>query len=208
MAITVKDIHEKEFTRQVRGYSIDEVDDFLDEIAQQMELLIRENRALNIKLSEKPPVLEAQAAPAAVAPVAPPAPVVVAPAKPAPAAPAAKDDTAYFRNLETTLRDTLVSAQRVAEETMSEAQKKAEKLVSSAEEQAGSILSGAKTEAAKVRAENEELHRAAEAYRSSLCRISATSRFSRSFSPSSAVQWSKSPRVTAASHSGTPTTHR
>ena len=44
MAITVKDIHEKEFSKQVRGYSIDEVDDFLDELAEQMEAMIKENR--------------------------------------------------------------------------------------------------------------------------------------------------------------------
>ncbi|NLG26194.1 MAG: DivIVA domain-containing protein, partial [Clostridiales bacterium] len=37
MAITVKEIHEKEFSRQVRGYNIDEVDDFLDAIASQLE---------------------------------------------------------------------------------------------------------------------------------------------------------------------------
>ena len=41
MAITVKDIHEKEFSKQVRGYSIDEVDDFLDELAEQMEAMIK-----------------------------------------------------------------------------------------------------------------------------------------------------------------------
>ena len=35
MAITVKDINEKVFTKQVRGYSIEEVDDFLDELAAQ-----------------------------------------------------------------------------------------------------------------------------------------------------------------------------
>ncbi len=36
MAITVKEIHEKVFTRQVRGYNSEEVDDFLDELADQM----------------------------------------------------------------------------------------------------------------------------------------------------------------------------
>jgi DivIVA domain-containing protein len=52
MAITVKDINEKVFTKQVRGYSIEEVDDFLDELAEQMEVLIRENRSLMQQLEE------------------------------------------------------------------------------------------------------------------------------------------------------------
>ena len=46
MAITVKDISDKVFSKQVRGYSIEEVDDFLDELAAQMETIVRENRTL------------------------------------------------------------------------------------------------------------------------------------------------------------------
>ena len=47
MPISVKDIQEKEFSRQKRdGYNIEEVDDFLDEISDQLSVLIRENMAL------------------------------------------------------------------------------------------------------------------------------------------------------------------
>ncbi len=155
MAITVKDIREKDFTKQVRGYSVDEVDDFLDEIASQMEMLIRENRALNLKLSEQ--------SAAAPAPAAEPAPA--APAEPA------RDDTAYFRNLETTLRDTLVSANRVAEDTVNEAKKKAEALVAEAQEQAESIVADAKAEGSQLQAENDLLRSSMASYRENFLRI-------------------------------------
>ena len=155
MAITVKDIREKDFTKQVRGYSVDEVDDFLDEIASQMEMLIRENRALNLKLSEQ----------SAAAPAAEPAPAPAAPAEPA------RDDTAYFRNLETTLRDTLVSANRVAEDTVNEAKKKAEARVAEAQEQAESIVADAKAEGSQLQAENDLLRSSMASYRENFLRI-------------------------------------
>ena len=48
MAISVRDIQEKEFSTQATGgYDIDQVDDFLDEIAEQMSALVRENLELN-----------------------------------------------------------------------------------------------------------------------------------------------------------------
>ena len=46
MAISVKDIQEKEFPTQANGYAVEQVDDFLDEIAAQLGTLIRENLAL------------------------------------------------------------------------------------------------------------------------------------------------------------------
>ena len=110
MAITVKDIHEKEFSKQVRGYSIDEVDDFLDELAEQMEVMIKENRealaeaeAAKAELAqlkaEKPTTV---AAPVVVA-EEPKSIVAVAPAQPVQQS-AAIDEPQYFKNLETTLR--------------------------------------------------------------------------------------------------------
>ena len=48
MAISVKDIQEKEFgTQATGGYNIEQVDDFLDEISEQMTKLVRENLELN-----------------------------------------------------------------------------------------------------------------------------------------------------------------
>lgn len=50
--ITPLDIQEKEFSRVVRGYREEEVDDFLDMVIIQMETLIRENNALQQQLQE------------------------------------------------------------------------------------------------------------------------------------------------------------
>ena len=44
--ISSKDIHEKEFTRGVRGYKEDEVDKFLDDISYSLDALVRENATL------------------------------------------------------------------------------------------------------------------------------------------------------------------
>ena len=129
MAITVKDIHEKEFSKQVRGYSIDEVDDFLDELAEQMEVMIKENRealaeaeAAKAELAQ----LKAEKSAAVAAPVVvaeePKSIVAVAPAQPVQQS-AAIDEPQYFKNLETTLRETLISDQRLADESVADARK-------------------------------------------------------------------------------------
>jgi len=46
MALTPVDIANKEFPVRMRGYDRDAVDDFLDQIVQEMENLIRENASL------------------------------------------------------------------------------------------------------------------------------------------------------------------
>jgi cell division initiation protein len=55
MKLTPLDIHHKEFRHSLRGYAEDEVDQFLDEVADEFERLFKEN----IDLSER---LEAAAA--------------------------------------------------------------------------------------------------------------------------------------------------
>lgn len=198
MAITVKEIIDKEFSRQVRGYNTDEVDDFLDAVASQLEMLIRENRALKKLVEEggtagdQPVQVVTAPAPVEPAPLPVPEPVVVAaPAvvEPAPIVPVEQkapemigDEPTYFKNLETTLRETLISAQRIADDTVSEARKKANvlvhtaedkasKLLSDAEEQANAILATSKVEAETVRSENAEIRRAAEDYRARFIRL-------------------------------------
>ena len=175
MAITVKDISDKVFSKQVRGYSIEEVDDFLDELAAQMETIIRENRALMQQLEEANAALNAKEAAPVVVPVieepaAQPVEPVVAPQQ-TQAQPMLADEPQYFRNLETTLRETLLNAQRIADETVSEARKKANAMVATAEEQAAAITSSAKVEAEAVRAETEEVRKAAADYRARFLRL-------------------------------------
>ena len=164
MAITIKDIHEKEFTKQVRGYSIDEVDDFLDELADQMEAMVKENREIAAELEALKNAAPAEPAPAPVA-----TPVVEA--APQPAAAPLMDEPQYFKNLETTLRETLINAQRLADETVAEARKKANAILSSAEEQAAALTANAKAEAETTRAESAELKANVEDYRSRFVRL-------------------------------------
>lgn len=98
MAFGPKTIEEKEFKHvALRGYSIDEVDEFLDEVADEVEKLQRANRALEEKigkLSEK--------------------------------------DKSYA-DMEATLRDTLVTAQKAADDVLKAAREKANAILTDAE---------------------------------------------------------------------------
>ena len=182
MAITVREIRDKDFTRQVRGYNVDEVDEFLDELADQMDTLIRENRDMLNQLQSaaeasvkevpvatpEPVVVQSAPAPAPVAPGAPVAPVSQVAEAPQPDV---MEDTGYFKNLETTLRETLLNAQRIADETVAEARKKANQMLANAEEKASAITAAAKVEAEAARAEAEEVRNACEEYRGRFLRL-------------------------------------
>jgi cell division initiation protein len=50
MTLTPLDIHNKEFSRRLRGYDEDEVNEFLDQIIKDYEALIRENKELQNQL--------------------------------------------------------------------------------------------------------------------------------------------------------------
>lgn len=132
MAISVKEIREKEFSRNKHGYDMNEVDDFLDELAEQLTAVIEENYALNEQLNalaEQPAVTEAPAQPA-------------------------YNENSYFKNLESTLRETLISGQRIADDTVAKAQREAEEIVTAAKEEAKVIVNqaNAELETAKVNA--------------------------------------------------------
>ena len=87
MKLTPLDIRHKEFKRGMRGYVDGEVDEFLDEVADEFERLFKEN----IELSERCEGLQ--------------------------------EKIDQYRNLEETLQNTLVAAQRSAEELKANAQK-------------------------------------------------------------------------------------
>ena len=142
--ITLNDISSKVFSDQELCYSKDEVDDFLDAIATDYAALIKENRALKKKIEEQ----EEQA----------------------------KDDSAlsdpgYLKNLEATLRETLLTAQRIADETTDQAKKTADETVAAAEEQARTIVATAKVEADQARADLADLKKAADDYRARFQRL-------------------------------------
>lgn len=51
MPLTPLDIHNKEFSRRLRGYDEDEVNEFLDQIIKDYEAMIRENKELQEQVS-------------------------------------------------------------------------------------------------------------------------------------------------------------
>lgn len=166
--ISIKDIREKEFSRQVKGYNTEEVEDFLDELADQTEALVRENLKMSQELKElREAAAQAKSAPA---PVAESAIVPVEPVQDRGDA-TAINEPQYFKNLELTLRDTLISAQKIADETVAEARKKANQMIAAAEEKAAAINSAAKVEAEALRTETEEMKKAAADYRARFLRL-------------------------------------
>ncbi len=51
MRITSMDINNKEFKKGLRGYNADEVDEFLDKVAEEYEIIYKENSTLREKTS-------------------------------------------------------------------------------------------------------------------------------------------------------------
>ncbi|GAB4273721.1 MAG: hypothetical protein Kow0056_01130 [Coriobacteriia bacterium] len=117
MKLTPLDIHHKEFRNSLRGYSQEEVDAFLDEVADEFERLLKEN----IELAEK---LEA-----------------------------ANEKLREYEQMEKTVHNTLVAAQRSAEEIEANAQKEAELTRKDAELRAKEIIHEALT--LKQKTQNE-----------------------------------------------------
>ena len=167
MAISVKDIQEKEFTTIAdNAYDALQVDDFLDELAAQVGAMTSENQALSSQVKE----LEA----------------ALAAAKAENAAMEKKmpdyNENGYFKNLESAMRESLIGAQRIADETISEANKKAQQTTESAAAQAEKTIADAEAQAkaeteraekvvAELKAESDRLHAVVEAYRANFQKL-------------------------------------
>ncbi len=135
MAFSLKDIKDKEFEIVTgSGYDMDQVDDFLDEVYQQMASLVREN----VELKNQAQGLEAD----------------LSAAKQAAADAEAKtpdyNEKGYFQNLQNAMRESLIGAQRIADETMDEANQKAAKTVADAQAQADSTTAAAQRKADNI----------------------------------------------------------
>jgi len=133
MAISVKDIQEKDFSIQAaEGYNPEQVDDFLDALADQLGAMNREIAALNNRIKEL------EAALAAAESKTPD-----------------YDETGYFKNLESAMRESLIGAQRIADETIEEANQKAAKLVGDAQAEADKLAVDSKAAADKLAADSK-----------------------------------------------------
>ena len=112
MKITPLDIQQMVFRVKFRGYDRDEVNRFLEEVAQTVESLNRDNAALR----ERVAFLEQQ--------------------------------VAELKRTETTLSNTLVSAQSLADDVKRSAQRDAELIVKEAELKAGELFRQGRVELA------------------------------------------------------------
>ena len=167
MAISVKDIQEKEFTTVAENaYDAIQVDDFLDEVADQLGATMRENLALNAQVKELQAALAAAEAAKEEA------------EKKAPD----YNESAYLKNLENAMRESLIGAQRIADETVAEANKKAqqtiddantqaEKAVADATAHAKAITDSAEKAVAEMKAESDRLRAVVEAYRTNFKKL-------------------------------------
>ena len=96
--LTPLDIENKKFSKQImNGYSVEEVDEFLDEVTVEYEKLYKEN----LELKESTENLHS--------------------------------DVGQYKDIESTLQNTLVMAQKTADEIQSVAKQKAEQIVKDAE---------------------------------------------------------------------------
>ena len=129
MKLTPLDIHHKEFSHALRGYNEAEVDAFLDQVADELERLFKEN----IDLSEKNEALEAK--------------------------------VREYQDMERTLHNTLLSAQKSADEMMHKAQREAEVVLKDAEVKAKEVIHNALTSKQKATADLGRIKQAEEEFR-------------------------------------------
>ncbi|MDI3316399.1 MAG: DivIVA domain-containing protein [Bacillota bacterium] len=129
MPLTPLDIHNKEFDRAFRGYNIDQVDEFLDEINRDYEAALREATMLREQVARLNGRIK------------------------------------QYEEIEETLRNTLVMAQKTTEEMRESARREAENIIREAEQEARERIRKADEEVARRRRQLEELDHEVEAFR-------------------------------------------
>jgi DivIVA domain-containing protein len=127
--LTPTDVANKQFRIAFRGYSLDEVDAFLDEVETELTRLLRERSAGGAPAAAPAPAASTTGAGEAAA-----------------AAPAPASAVTGMEGQESALR-TLLLAQRTADAAIAEAQAEAEALLSKAKGEAERTLSEARAEA-------------------------------------------------------------
>ena len=127
MALTIDDIYDKEFALKGGGYDRNDVDQFLDEICDEMANMVEHIEKLEKDLQKAQ--MEAEAAKASAQNAAP----VVVKSEP-------------VAQTSATLEGILLSAQRLADEAVANAKTKAEAIVKEAQDKAEEIVGAARTE--------------------------------------------------------------
>jgi len=156
--LTAQEVEQKTFSTALRGYDLDEVDDFLDEIVATL-------KDLNEQLEE---ARSSQAA----APVAPPEPVVAEP-EPAVEEPEPEPEPAPVPVAEPTIDESavgraLIAAQTAADQLLADAESQASRIVDDARQQADTWESEKEAKKAEAQAEMANLAERVRAVRSEL----------------------------------------
>lgn len=165
MPITVAMIEEKEFKTKMRGYDPVEVDEFLDEICDEMVAMQEEIATLTQRLNQS--AHNAYVSSAVPTPVPPPAPIPAPAPAPAPKpaeAPKAQDSSEAAQRL-------LAQAQKVYDETIAEAKAKAEEIMNGASSRASLGLEDLEAEKSDLQQEVEMLRQTAKDYRERFLRL-------------------------------------
>lgn len=180
MPITVTMIEEKEFKTKMRGYDPVEVDEFLDQICDEMVAMQEEITTLNQRLSQQQSGRVGIYAPAAVpapamASVPVPAPVAVQ-VQPAPIPqPVQQPNTAPAAEKREEASEAaqrmLAQAQKVYDQTIAEANSKAEDILSDASERAEREMEALQEDKQALEEEIKTLKAAARDYRERFLRL-------------------------------------
>ncbi|MCX7796442.1 MAG: DivIVA domain-containing protein [bacterium] len=118
---TSLDIQNKEFSKRFRGYDINEVKEYLSQLADEWAILVEENKTLETKLKDLEGQLE------------------------------------YYRNIETLLKETLLSTQQAMNELRRTTEEERRSIISSAQNSAREIIRKAEEEKAQIEVEIEKL---------------------------------------------------
>ncbi len=123
MDISPLEIQKKEFSKSMRGYNKEEVDEFLERLTENYEKIYKENK----DLKEQIEFLEGK--------------------------------IQSYKEIEATLKNTLILAEKTAEEVKINAQKEREIILKQASMQADKILQHAEEKTNQINNQNEELMR-------------------------------------------------
>ncbi|MGI6690412.1 MAG: DivIVA domain-containing protein [Christensenellales bacterium] len=155
MAITVTMIEEKEFKTKVRGYDPIEVDEFLDDICDEMIDMQNVINALREQLNQQQSAAPSFA-PLPVQPITPPQPVPP---------PVVREEPEIPTDIEAA-QQLLAKTQRICDETIQEAKKRADAIVKDAESSVPDpLLTDLEAERNRLREEIEALKDEAAAFR-------------------------------------------
>jgi cell division initiation protein len=170
--LTTTEIHSKEFKRSFRGYDVDEVNDFLDQIIRDYDLIIREKMELEQQVEELQAELERVMEGESMYASSQQPPVQEVPVQQTPSRFAAdtsmqslQPTAAALTSMEQSIHKSIRVAQEVADEVRLNAKKEAELIVQEAEKNADRIINEALTKARAIHTELLDLKQKSTIYR-------------------------------------------